>query len=231
MDMPSVKLLTNPGKSWTSVISSRLDRFLTAKGYAVVDQKSKADFTVCIGGDGTILYHNYLGNLSGAVVGVGSDRSVITQIHRKNWRDVLDLIENGIKVSLPRLKFQFEKKTYYAINDVVLHSSSFRVVGFKLTLDDTVFSFRSDGVVLATPMGSTAYSYSAGGPILDLLDRSFVATAIAPYMREFVYSLFKKKARISTSERVKLVVDGIVIGDVSRLSVGVGKPWVYLVNK
>ncbi len=72
---------------------------------------------------------------------------------------------------------------HHALNDLVaLRSDTGRVVALDLQVDgDDVASFRCDGLVLATPTGSTAYSLSAGGPILSPATAAFVVSVVCPH--------------------------------------------------
>src|SRR6185503_6545085 len=61
-----------------------------------------------------------------------------------------------------------ERQTWIALNDIVLHKGGFaRVVGVRVAADgEPIATYASDGVVISTPTGSTAYSLSAGGPVV-----------------------------------------------------------------
>ena len=69
-----------------------------------------------------------------------------------------------------------------ALNDIVLHSSAIRMSDYTLLVDDSVLSgFRADGMIVCTPTGSTAYSMSAGGPIIEPTARMMAVTPICPH--------------------------------------------------
>ena len=72
--------------------------------------------------------------------------------------------------------------SYAAINDfVVQNETSFRVTSLSLFIDDQhVSDYKSDGIIISTPTGSTAYSLSAGGPILYPELNAFVITSLNP---------------------------------------------------
>ena len=70
-----IKIIHNPLKHWTEEVKKELVRHLAAEGHKIVNKG--ADATVCIGGDGTVLYANYRKKLEGKVLGIGSKRSFI----------------------------------------------------------------------------------------------------------------------------------------------------------
>ena len=87
----------------------------------------------------------------------------------------------------------------FALNDVVLYSRSrLHPMDYAVYCDGIcVGKFRSDGVILATPTGSTAYSLSAGGPILDVTASVFVLTAICPHGGQAAPLVFSDKRRMT----------------------------------
>ena len=76
-----------------------------------------------------------------------------------------------------------ERQSWTALNDAVLHKGGFaRVVGLRVSVDgELIAAYSADGLVIATPAGSTAYSLSAGGPIVVPTVESLVVTPISPH--------------------------------------------------
>jgi len=76
---------------------------------------------------------------------------------------------------------------HFALNDVVIARGSLaRVCRLDVSIDDThLATFIADGLVVASPTGSTGYSFSAGGPILEPVSRNLVVTPIAAYLSAF----------------------------------------------
>ncbi len=80
-----------------------------------------------------------------------------------------------------------EPERHIALNDVVIARGSLaRVCRFDVSVDDIhLATFIADGLVVASPTGSTGYSFSAGGPIVDPVSRNLVVTPIAAYLSAF----------------------------------------------
>ena len=76
-----------------------------------------------------------------------------------------------------------ERRRWFALNDVVLHKGGFaRVLRIRVAADgDTIASYAADGIVVSTPTGSTAYSLSAGGPVVVPTVESIILTPVSPH--------------------------------------------------
>lgn len=88
------------------------------------------------------------------------------------------------------------------INDVVVEKiDSTRLVNLEVVIDETPFAtYRADGLIIATPTGSTAYSFSAGGPVIDPRVDALVLTPVA------AHSLFDRPIVLPSSSRIKVTV-------------------------
>jgi len=135
-----------------------------------------ADLAVVVGGDGTMLgIGRELARHDIPLIGINQGRlGFITDIRATDWREAL----------APMLEGQYEAETRtmidggvwrdgrqiyqgFAFNDVVVRSSNPSMIELRVMVGtDLVANIRSDGVIIATPTGSTAYALSAGGPIL-----------------------------------------------------------------
>jgi NAD+ kinase len=135
------------------------------------------DLAITLGGDGTLLYGARVlagANIPILAVNLG-DFGFITEISHHEWLDALDKYLSGLLGVSKRIMFVAEVRrngqtvaSFSGLNDAVVRSSVFsRIVRLRLHLSRTlVVRYRADGVIVATPTGSTAYSMSAGGPIL-----------------------------------------------------------------
>jgi len=150
------------------------------------------DLAVSLGGDGTVLYCariiQHLG-IPILAVNLGSF-GFITEIARREWRTALEAYEAGELGVSYRIMFRAAierngKKIFvsHGLNDVVTNGSGLsRIVRLRLCINEThLGNFRSDGIIIATPTGSTAYSMAAGGPILDSDMDALILTPICPF--------------------------------------------------
>ena len=122
-------------------------------------------------------------------------------------------------------------REFFALNDVVVARGSLaRVVRLDVAIGPShLATFIADGLVVASPTGSTGYSFSAGGPILDPLSRNLVVTPIAGYLsaiRSVVVSPSQTvTARIVDAHEALVSIDGredlpVAVGDVVEVTAG-----------
>lgn len=152
----------------------------------------KADLVIVLGGDGTILrVARELEDAQVPILGVnlgslgfltsvrGEDISAAVAATLQGRYEVSE--RQTVQASLFRGGRQIE--THWALNDVVLSRSAFsRIVRLRIAVDDELLTeYMCDGMIFATATGSTAYSLSAGGPILLPTAGGFVITPICPH--------------------------------------------------
>lgn len=108
------------------------------------------------------------------------------------------------------------RATLFGLNDAVLHEGGQGIIDLAMTIGGTLVGrFKADGMIVATPTGSTAYSLSAGGPILEPLQDVLIATPICPHtlaIRPLIFPAYDT-IRIDWSGKgghAYLVVDGQV---------------------
>lgn len=151
------------------------------------------ELVIILGGDGTYLRANRL--LDGRpipILGVNlGSLGFLTPLRLDNLYKVLPLMLKGkdgellprtqmlVQLSRPRKPLQ----TWQALNDVVIERGpSSHLIDLNVRMDySPVSSIKADGLVLATPTGSTAYNLAAGGPIVYPDSSCFVATSVAPH--------------------------------------------------
>jgi len=159
--------------------------------------KTKVDFFITFGGDGTILqlYHNYI-DYKASILGINLGHlGFMADIPLKEYKSYFADFLKGKYVVEKRLvlKGMLGSKKCRAVNDIVLHRHNQpSLIELKVTIDGTYMNtFVADGIIVATPNGSTAYSLAAGGPILTPALDAFVITPICPHTisnRPFVVS-------------------------------------------
>lgn len=162
------------------VADSKVAKVLKGSGFesASLDEIGKvADLAIVVGGDGSMLgAARELAKHDVAVVGVNrGNLGFLTDINPDDVEEQLEYIFRGECIREQRFILQVEVyrngtlgHASSAVNEVVLHHSNVaHMMEFEVYIDETfAFSQRSDGLIVATPTGSTAYSLSGGGPIL-----------------------------------------------------------------
>jgi NAD+ kinase len=147
------------------------------------------DFLLCLGGDGTLISGvRIFSNPSVPVLGVHiGGLGFLAQITPKELIDKLEAVKNNEFKIQDRLvlsaKISSNDDSFYAVNDfVVQNETSFRVTSLSLYIDKQhVSDYKSDGIIISTPTGSTAYSLSSGGPIVQPDVFSIIVTPISPH--------------------------------------------------
>jgi len=150
-----------------------------------------SDLVIAIGGDGTILAASRLLAVRGVpLLGINiGGLGFLTVRSTDQLGEVLKLIEDGSYRTEERMMLEGEVvgpnpcAGLLALNDFVVgHGAMARIFDLSVSVDDRfVSTYAADGLILATPTGSTAYSLSAGGPIVDPSMRVIVATPICPH--------------------------------------------------
>lgn len=152
-----------------------------------------AGLIVCVGGDGTVLRAASVAMRHGApILGVNMGRlgfltdmsprdffNLVERIVAEDWR-----IEERIMVRSDLLDPEQGKSTYHGLNDIVIsRRSPGRPIYVDLQVERArVAVYRCDGMIVATPTGSTGYSLSAGGPILAPAEHHLVVTPVSAHL-------------------------------------------------
>jgi NAD+ kinase len=150
------------------------------------------DLVIVLGGDGTLLYAvraTAADDLTLLGMNLGS-LGFLTDVPLASLFPMLDAIADGSAAVEQRslmqcdlLRDQQMLGSYLAFNDAVVNKTALaRLNNYDLFVDGAfVSSYRADGMIVATPTGSTAYSLSAGGPVLMPGVNAFVVTPVAPH--------------------------------------------------
>lgn len=164
--------------------------YLVAKGITILDNKDliKADFMVVIGGDGTLLAASKRvieNEIPVIAINLGS-LGFLTEVKKEEAFHTFDRVLRGEYYSDKRyfLEIDLNNERYYALNDVVLSKGglNMRMASVNFYANDVyVTNYKADGVIISSPTGSTAYSLSAGGPILTPNLNAIAITPIAPH--------------------------------------------------
>lgn len=171
---------------------------------------TQCDLAIVVGGDGSILSAaRTLADYKISVIGIHRGRlGFLTDIAPDRVEEQLTsvLVGNFIKSELFLLHADIInnnkiKKTIDAVNEVVLNSGNItRMVEFEVYINDQfVLQQRADGIIIATPTGSTAYSLSGGGPILTPNLRALTMVPMFPH------NLTSRPIVIPDNSKIKLI--------------------------
>lgn len=200
----------NDSKSGAKAAAEKLSSRAASLGLEVADLRNSSLFThnssfliIALGGDGTILrcVHEHPGvpvigfNLGGL--------GYLSPVEKKDFDSALKLIAEGRYRIAERTMLSLNGRI--ALNDIVITRE---MTGHAAMLDLSVDGHRptrylADGLVIATPTGSTAYSLSAGGPVVMSDSRSFVITPMNPHALGIRPQVVSDSVRISVSSIVR----------------------------
>jgi NAD+ kinase len=175
---------------------------LRARGFTVlvdreVESKEelarRSDLLITFGGDGTLLSVARHAPEHVPIVGVNMGTlGFLTEIRVEEFPAVLENVLEGHYYVEPRVTFSVSVsgperdpgKRYRVLNDVAINKSAVaRIIEMRVSVAGLfVSTFRGDGLIVATPTGSTAYNLSAGGPIIYPTMGAVVITPICPHM-------------------------------------------------
>lgn len=152
-----------------------------------VGAQSEEAVMVCYGGDGTLLEGVHrLNGVDIPVIGInGGHLGFLALAPRENIKEVFEGIAGGNLNLEQRDLLCIEglgEEALYALNEVSIQRLGASMISIDAAIDNNpVATYNGDGVILSTPTGSTAYSLSAGGPILAPSCHSFLLTPLAPH--------------------------------------------------
>ncbi len=208
--MKIAAVVSKPAKAELTEIVPEALRWLAARGYRVyIDQQTAAyqtnefvvprseiaryqpEFVLVLGGDGTLLSAARAVGDSGIpllAVNLGS-LGFLTEVRLEELYLTLNAAiegrcptESRLLIECRLLRDGDEVARYHALNDAVIKSTVARLIGFELCVNGQhVVEYQADGVIVATPTGSTAYSLAAGGPVLMPSVEALLLTPICPH--------------------------------------------------
>ena len=220
--MDKFLILANDGKDIDLALSKKITEYLSKKGATSVivsdvsrdyDGMNIKEDLICgvqavivLGGDGTMLR---------AAHAIGTHQVPILGINLGTLGFLTEVEEGNVYIALDRLlkdDFYIEKrmmiegrvkdKVYHSLNDVVITRAGFsRIIGLSIYVNDQLLdTYEADGVIVATPTGSTGYNLSAGGPIVSPKSKVIVVTPISPH------SLSAKSVVYDCSDKIRIEI-------------------------
>jgi len=182
------------------------------------------DLLVAVGGDGTVLRAGHLCAPSGVpILGINLGRlGFLIQVQQNEWRDMLERlfkgdawIENRMMLRVEHIRAGEPIGSWHALNEAVIGRGQFlRPVKLAASADGHLLTtYIADGLIAATPTGSTAYALAAGGPILPPELRNILIVPIAPHLSVDRAVVLAEGSSVSIhvkSENTVLSVDGAI---------------------
>jgi NAD+ kinase len=166
---------------------------ITSNTFAKPELGRNSDLLITFGGDGTLLSVARHAPEHVPIIGVNMGTlGFLTEIRVDEFPDMLDRVLAGEYHVEPRVTFEVSvggpnrdgSKRYRVLNDCAINKSAVaRIIEMRVSVAGLfVSTFRGDGLIIATPTGSTAYNLSAGGPIIYPTMGAVVITPICPHM-------------------------------------------------
>mgnify|MGYP001446160229 FL=1 len=222
----TVYISPNPGKAMAYGISQRAAQILLTHGAQVLMQDGlqaecmtmsveylpqkecleRTDVILTIGGDGTILHEANLSlEYRKPILGINLGRcGFLATCEVDEMESKLSAVARGEYFLDNRMLLYVRvlgdnSWEGHALNDVVMTKGRLQqAVDFSIYCDDILVEhYRGDGVIVATPTGSTAYSLAAGGPILDSQTKGIVVTPICPHSLASPAMVFAQERKIN----------------------------------
>lgn len=164
--------------------------------------KDTFNLIISIGGDGTALKAMKLGWANSVpVLNLGSGRVgyLVNSFETINLQELVKSDFNNFKKRVPIIQNNDEQEP--AFNEIVLiKNSPTRMLDIQIETYDQDVKLRADGIIISTSMGSTAYNYSAGGPIVQTSIDSLIITPISPFTK------FPRSIVLDKRSEVKIIV-------------------------
>ena len=222
--MKKIFVIPNPKKDEGLTVTAELVSHLIERGMSAILPKEFAeiisdcgfadkpgadiDLIIVVGGDGSFIdASHYALALDIPILGINlGKRGYLSEIEPSNAESVATLLDGEYRIVE---KMLLECTVFHggtemhsermAVNDVVVsHSSYLGIADLTVRTADGGVAYRADGVVIATPAGSTAYSLSVGGPIVSHSSDSIIVTPIAPH------SFFNRSLIFSAKDTVSV---------------------------
>lgn len=183
------------------------------------------DCVVVLGGDGTLLgAARRIGRYGAPILGVNlGGLGFLTNVPFDQFYSAIEMMiqgklekESRVMLETRVLRNEEEVGRFQVLNDVVINKSTLaRIIDLDVSINgEFLTTFRADGLIIATPTGSTAYNLSAGGPILYPTMKTFILTPICPFAltnRPIIVpdtAIIKIKMGKESEETVLLTFDG-----------------------
>lgn len=200
------------------VLLVETDKMPEVFGFPSVSEKefsNKSDVIISVGGDGTFLRaskYSFLKEIPVMGINVGN-LGFLTVVETSNMHEALDrLLENKYEIEKRMLlEGRFFKNSkaiknkelpYLALNEFAITRSMLgKIIRFEILVNKiSIKNFAADGIIISTPTGSTAYSLSAGGPIVEPKSEVIIITPICPH------TLLSRSIVLSPDNELEIII-------------------------
>jgi len=210
MNVSRVTMVVHEGKQAAVDLEKRLVASMDARGVAVVE--SEPDLVISLGGDGTVLRAARVAHEADApllAVNLGT-LGYLTEVDAAGASTALERVFSGDFEIEDRMMLACEARTqdetehFVGLNEVLVERSSrHRLVRLDVSVSgERLATFNADGVIVATPTGSTAYALSAGGQIVSPRAECLLVVPVSPHM------IFSRPVVLSPRDAVQITVGG-----------------------
>lgn len=182
------------------------------------------DFAIVLGGDGTVLqYASKYAKYGFPYVGINLGRvGALTIVELEEYKFYLDKIINKEYEVFEQLGLDGvieytsgNSVSFTSYNDIIFHRGlSLKLLPVLISVNESDRDlFYADGVIVATPVGSSAYNASAGGPLLSYGSKSYVITPICPQSKSFTPLVVSEddKVNLSMTNKVNVMDNEVIV--------------------
>ena len=204
-------------------ISEKIEKYFAGKKHEVVSDLAKSDLVLTLGGDGILIHAaSEFADLGVPFFGINvGTLGFLTAVEADEWQKAIDKMISGkyfvsermtLDASIANSKSESRNSKFRALNEIVV-KGMYRVIDLELLVDGQKFiSIQGDGVIVSTETGSTAYSLSAGGPIVDPEIDCFLVTPVnavgLPIPSIALSPNDVIEIKIKSGDDISLVIDG-----------------------
>jgi len=206
-------------------LAALVDRKLISTPIAVIGES--CDILISLGGDGSMLSSaRAAGSNPVPILGVNlGSLGFLMEITQDQIPESLDNLKNGRyrieeRTALETSFSKDSRETFYSLNDVVINQrEAINLIHLDLFADDEfVSSYNVDGIIIATPTGSTAYSLSVGGPVIVPTMEAIEVSPVSPHTLTLRPIIFPAQTVLTirsgeTESTVRVFVDGRLAGE------------------
>lgn len=213
--MKKFYIITNTTKDPNYVVTNQIKSLIELSGGIAITAREvdgvyniseDVDCILTLGGDGTLIRAaGALSEYEIPFIGVNlGTLGYLTEIERNNLAESMQVLmhESPIMEERMMIRGQFNGREEVALNDIVLtRNGNLRTIQFQVYVNGAfLHSYRADGMIISTPTGSTGYSMSAGGPIVEPTASIFILTPICSH------SLSNRSIVLSSNDVIEIVL-------------------------